>query len=669
MTEIRIKKLTFHYFKGLIDKEINFNGLNVNICGRNETGKTTIADGWNWLLFGKDSDGKTDFEVKTLNPDNTIIDGVDHIVEGDLVVNGIDITLKRVLHEKWEKKRGTNFTVFTGNETLCFYDGVPLSITEYTARINKILDESQFKLVTNPMYFNVILKWQQRREILAKMAGDVTNDQIFDKLITVSNKQQYIELINLLNQGKSLSDIKAKASADRKRIKDQLDQIPPRIDELKRNIPVVQNWEEIEKEISNVNHEINLINENISGKVSSKESLLKTKHERTERIQALKTEQSSIVFSHNSQAQEEANKKNTARQELIQKRTQLITQKSGVSSDIGSKNDFLSSKSRHLSMLKERRDQLRKDWEEENSKELGLSLDGITCPIYKIKCADQEANKLFSKDQESSITRFNEGKKNNLDKINENGIELSKQIEVVEKEISDLEIEVIQLSKQLKSLEEEFESVDRKISLTPVVGADLIDFSSVTEWQEIQLEIEKLELVVDETVDTSIYESSRKEKENELYELKKSLDTKEQIERTNQRIHQLNEESNRLAQEQSNIECLEFLVQEFTKCKMDEVEKRVNGNFKYVKFKMFDKQINGSEVECCEALINGVPFSSANNAAKINAGIDIINAVGCFYGINVPIFVDNAESINEILVTPSQLIRLVVSFDEKLTVN
>jgi hypothetical protein len=35
---------------------------------------------------------------------------------------------------------------------------------------------------------------------------------------------------------------------------------------------------------------------------------------------------------------------------------------------------------------------------------------------------------------------------------------------------------------------------------------------------------------------------------------------------------------------------------------------------------MFETQINGGEAECCEALINGVPFSDANTASKINAG-------------------------------------------------
>ena len=103
----------------------------------------------------------------------------------------------------------------------------------------------------------------------------------------------------------------------------------------------------------------------------------------------------------------------------------------------------------------------------------------------------------------------------------------------------------------------------------------------------------------------------------------------------------------------------------FTKAKIDTMESRINGRFKYVSFKMFAQQVNGGEVECCETLINGVPFSDANNAAKINAGIDIINVLCKHYDIYAPIFIDNRESVTNLIECDSQIVNLIVSEPDK----
>ena len=85
---------------------------------------------------------------------------------------------------------------------------------------------------------------------------------------------------------------------------------------------------------------------------------------------------------------------------------------------------------------------------------------------------------------------------------------------------------------------------------------------------------------------------------------------------------------------------------------------------------MFDQQINGSINPCCEILYNGVPFERGlNNAARINVGIDIVNTLSDFFVFKGPIFVDNAESINDIADTPAQVIGLYVSTDEKLIIK
>lgn len=120
----------------------------------------------------------------------------------------------------------------------------------------------------------------------------------------------------------------------------------------------------------------------------------------------------------------------------------------------------------------------------------------------------------------------------------------------------------------------------------------------------------------------------------------------------------------------SNLEKDEFVIEEFTKAKINESEARINKRFTFVQFKLFDTQLNGALVPTCEALINGVPYSDANTASQINAGLDIINVLSKFYGVTAPVFIDNRESVSNILPTETQIVNLVVSNQhEKLTVE
>jgi hypothetical protein len=103
------------------------------------------------------------------------------------------------------------------------------------------------------------------------------------------------------------------------------------------------------------------------------------------------------------------------------------------------------------------------------------------------------------------------------------------------------------------------------------------------------------------------------------------------------------------------------------------LNERINEKFSTVRFRLFEQNITNEGItDCCDVLIPSdegafVPFSTANNAACINAGIEIIGVLGEHYGVQLPIFVDNAESITDIIPTKEQLIRLIVSKpDEQL---
>ena len=88
--------------------------------------------------------------------------------------------------------------------------------------------------------------------------------------------------------------------------------------------------------------------------------------------------------------------------------------------------------------------------------------------------------------------------------------------------------------------------------------------------------------------------------------------------------------------------------------------------FHLVHWKLFDEQINGGVVDCCEATVNGVPYNDGlNDGAKVNAGLDVISALSAHYGVSVPLFIDNAERVTRLVDIDTQVIRLVVSAQDK----
>lgn len=155
----------------------------------------------------------------------------------------------------------------------------------------------------------------------------------------------------------------------------------------------------------------------------------------------------------------------------------------------------------------------------------------------------------------------------------------------------------------------------------------------------------------------------------DLEEINKKLSLQGQNEKIDERIKELEGQEKELAKAYEEQQKIIYLCEEYTKAYVDLVSDKINDSFNLVKFKLFENQINGGITETCEATFEGVPYSDLNNAAKINAGLDVINSLSDKLDLKVPIFIDNAESVNELIKTDTQLVRLVVSKDKELKID
>jgi exonuclease SbcC len=180
--------------------------------------------------------------------------------------------------------------------------------------------------------------------------------------------------------------------------------------------------------------------------------------------------------------------------------------------------------------------------------------------------------------------------------------------------------------------------------------------------EDIQVEILALQSVAPDNLE---FKTRRQVLVTDLDALKKQRDIKEQIKRGQARVAELQNEEQDYSNQLVEVEGIEYIIQEFIRARISTLEERINGKFQYARFKLFDTQVNGQEVECCETTYKGVVFGTLNTAAKILVGIDIINTLSAHYGVSAPIFLDNRESVTSIPDTDAQIINLIVSPSDK----
>lgn len=661
---IAIKQINLVNFKGLRNQTINFKHV-TNIFGDNGIGKTTIFDAFTWLMFGKDSTDRKDFEIKTLDKNNKVIPQIEHEVSAVIDVNGEEVIIKRILKENWVKKRGSLESEFSGNVTEYFWNEVPKQQKEFQEKIATILDESVFKMITNPLAFNS-LKWQDKRSALIEIVGNVSD------AVIAGNDKMFIELMAKLTN-KSIDEYKKQLAAKRKLLNDTIKSIPTRVDEVSRNTPAALDFEQLKTDKAVLVKSADEIQAQIDDKTKAFDEILKRRNAVANEVYELKSKMQNIEFETKQTVgrsiQTGTSEVDNLTKELATKKGELQSYESGLKSlelKLKSLDDQVVSFTKEMAAK-------RTEWETENAKQLNFDNEHFACPTCK---RDFEASDVEAKKTELQ-SNFIKKKNENLVKINTEGKSLAEQRVAVENEISGLKIRIKNGNESVNTTSLEVINIEEKISHSAktsenkeAVNVDALIQGSLdknTDYQNIKIELSNKEAALQnqETINIDDLKTAKSSVEAEIAEINKSLAIEDQIKVSNKRVEELQGQESTLAQEISDLEKEQYTIENFIKKKIDTLESLINEKFSFVKFKLFETQINGAEVECCHTLIDGVPFSDANTASKINAGLDIINTLCEFYKITAPIFIDNRESVINIIECKSQIVNLIVSKPDK----
>lgn len=638
MKQIILKSLRLQNFQGASSVFVEFSEKETNISGKNRSGKTTLFDAFIWLLFGKDSGGLKEFDIKTLDQNNEPMHNLDHLVEGEIYHDGTLIVLKRIYKEKWVKKRGNAESEMTGHETLYFANDVPLSQKEYQEKVQMICDETIFKSITNPHYFNE-LKWTEQREMLFKIAG-----QISDKEICEQN-EEFGSLIELLS-GKSLTEFKKELSAKKKKLNDILNEIQPRLAEVNNSITSADqyDYDQLRKEIEEGKQEIENINLLINSEVSRFEATNKKQVENQKKIIALNAEISKIENIH----LDTASKKNN---EIKAEKEKVEKEKAELNKKIEEHNNKVSDIHKSILNLTQDKQSLVERYNLLMAETFQFDEEKCVCPTCKRKLDQSD----IESQKETLLKNFNNNRVKQVDEINQKGTKINSDIEKLESELKELE---------KTNLGEKFNELEAKIFDAEInVDEEFEKLCSNDDvYKNLLLQVEALENEsFENTVDTSELEAKRSWLQNEINENSKKLATEKFISDAKERIAQLESDKLNYAQQIADLEKIEFKIEKFNKFKIESIEQKINSMFNFVSFKLFEKQINGQEVECCTALVNGVPYYKVNTESKLNAGLDIINCLSKFFEVSAPIFIDNRESVHKIIPTNAQIINLIAN--------
>jgi exonuclease SbcC len=659
--KIELKRLVLTNFKGIRSFIAIINPDVTNIMGDNATGKTTLMDAFLWLFFGKDSTDRKDFEIKTLDENNQPYHRLDHEVTAVILVDHEEITIRRTFREKWVKKRGSNESEFAGHSTEFFWNDVPLKESEYQAKVAEIINENIFKLITNTSYFNS-LNWKDRRNALLKIAGEISNVDVLNS-INAGNDISFKPLVAALQAKKSVDDFKKEIGAKKKKIKDELEQIPSRIDEANRSLPEELNYASIEADIDVLTAHVVTIDKQLMDKTEAEKERQNGIISKMTEVNKMKSRLQQIEFEEKNKAQDKKrnrerlilDKKNELRNKLDEKQRKLV--------------DY-STEEKRKSGLELIKDDLGKKWDQVNAEQLVFNDNQFECPSCH---RPLEGDDIEAKKNELTAN-FNSDKARRLKDVTDRGVKTKQDIDVIIAKLSNIKDEGTALAAQIEILHIDITSLEQNnISLCANEEEEVKNaITANTEYAGLQEMIKLREEEIQtpaQAVDNSSLIADKKETALQLDNLKKQLANKDQRVRILKRIDELNEQEKNMSQELADLEGIEFSIEQFTKAKMDTLESRINGLFKKVRFKMFEEQINGGQVEACTTLIDGVPYPDANTASKIQAGLDIINAFSEYYNVFAPVWIDNRESVIRLPETRSQLINLFVSpVHKKLTV-
>lgn len=628
MKDIRLIELRLVNFKGMREFRAVFDGKDATVCGRNATGKSTLADAYAWVLFDTDSRGSARFDIKTLGGDGTPLLHLPHEVSATISVDGEKITLCRKYKEKWSGAYGKE--ILMGHEEERVYNGVPMTRGEYDARIAGICGADMLALLTRPTAF-FERKPDEQRAILMRMAGSPALEDVTGKHPGLSGVADVLG-------GMTEEEALRRVNGEIKSMRAALDGTNARIEERMLDASgdgdgvdaLAEECERLQGELSETR-----------GSGCSRAAARRLREAEEERDAA----RDKVARKAQADAAGRAAEVSLLRAEAKRYKT-FVSAAEADAAAIDKETASLAVETREA--------------EEAlcaaEAEEMTVSDGDFTCPMC--------GRALEMNDIERKITRmeetFNLRKAESVKAAREKKTSCAERLARLKERQDGLLKDVARAHDELAAL------TKRAEALAEAAPADIDALcASDAAWKE-----------ADEKVRTLSAGRGRRdagkraEKIREaLAEARKRLAARMAAERSAERVEALKRQCADTAAAIAVARGKADLIRAFRSAKAEEESARIDALFKITRFKLLDMQADGTAKECCTATADGVPYASQNTAMRMNMALDVVNALSRYAGVAAPIFIDNAECVNEYVGGASQRIFLRVTDDNSLVIK
>lgn len=648
---MKLIKLTLTNFKGIKSFEFEPDGENASVYGTNGSGKTTLFDALTWLLFDKGSDWKENFSPKTQDKNGGEVHNINNRVDGTFRLDdGRLITFSKDQSENWVKKRGGATESFAGNTTEYFIDGVPVKRGEYKDRLFELCPQDKGQILTQPLYFPEILDWKSRRSILLDVCGDVSEFDVINANEDLHEINRFLLIPGTDGQFYSVEECAKVYDSKRADLRRRLEEIPARIDEASRALTADLTDEDVLEGV------FARLQKDLDEAIAEKAALKQNGTEAALRNQAaqIKADIAEGYAAFMNKKNEDLAADRAKLKELGDKWQELVAQKSGLYIDINStKNKML--------MLSSQRKQLADEYNRISEQ---VWQGDTVCPTCKRELPAEEieaAREQFNSERSAALEQIRE----KIEKTCSKPMiaELETALAIDERSYKVLEKEVDELNREIRALKDKMAPVEHT------------RYEDTENYKEFAAKLSGIEdLITSGSTDVSDEEkqiqANIERYSADIKNVQKRLGAVRANEQQKKRIAELEAEEKNLQTALEDCEQCLWLCGEFVKRKVAMLDDKINAKFHNVRFKLFEQQINGGIKEVCDVMVpadNGslVSFSDTNDAARLNAGLDIIDTLSSFWGISMPVVVDNAESVVKLKEIAPQVIRLVVSGEDK----
>lgn len=673
MKVITIERMTLTNFKGIKKRIVLLGGQSVEISGANATGKSTLLNAYLWCLWGIDQEGRKDFNLKPLDQEGNSADKVDVSVE--LTLLGVEekpVTLKRTLRENWVKPSGETEEVYKGNTTIYEIDDVPVKMGEYNGYITTILHgcapEGLMQLLSTPDGIPS-MDWKALRKLLLDTTGGVDETEL------IASRAEYKELMREVGDT-PLERAEAQWKATKSKLQKELKEYQPRIDQTSAMKPAEQDWAEIETRIAELDGDLGTYSEQEAKATEIANAAYLEENLSRQRLTQIATDIARLEAERERAKNRTKIEAETKVEELKARSRNILLREGDAKRALERVDGDITDLRKRIETEERRAEERREDWRKLKREE--YPADKTTCPTCGQPLPQDELGKR--------MLAFEAKKAADLARISADGRTKNEEIELLKRKLDGLIVEKETRHEALMEVSAEVEQARTAVERAQY-EADEIDTETPRDTAEADAITEKIQSLRDEEAEIKERLNAKlteKEEETNLAEvkqkqvaamaerdeLKRQLSDRETIKRYDDEIKRLEELAKKKGQEMADVERWLSIIQDYRMSYIRRLEESINDLFSGgISFRMYDFTLDGNPVETCTPLVDGKPYQTTNTARRINAGIQIANAISRAYDISVPMWVDGAESVNEVQMASGQQIILRVSDSPELMIS